>query len=71
MTTRRGFFGWIIGALAATKVPLPAPIPLATVASQFEFDAIVRKAFVPRVRVQVYNSLPMMSLVMKGKRDGP
>lgn len=66
---RRGFFGFLAGALAAAKVPLPRVAPPATVLPTYvtEFNAIVRRAYVPRVSAQLYTQSPMLSILIPGK----
>jgi hypothetical protein len=75
VTERRGFFQFLAGAFAAATLPkLPLP-SLDYVDTKFipvvpELNAIVRRTFVPRLVVQQYTQLPMLSLRMH-REDAP
>lgn len=74
--SRRGFFGFLAGALAAPAVvklgfldPLvttSAVVPLTPPAFYSTLTAITRKAFIPKLYVQMYQDAPILSMLTKG-----
>lgn len=73
--SRRGFFGFLAGAVAAaphagtlvadlfdaTAVTTPA---VTAVGFSAELAAITRKAFIPKLTVQIYQSAPFLSALL-------
>ena len=84
-TSRRGLFGWLMGGVAVAAFPeivvpqaqawsdtitFTEPAVLSASELSAELFAITRKAFIPRVYVQLYQAHPFLSLTM-ADRDSP
>lgn len=76
-TSRRGLFGWLAGGLALAASPrqfIPSLVPKIAPASApvtyAELADITRKAFMPTLRVQIYQAHPLFLLLRENaERD--
>ena len=76
--SRRGFFGFLAGAVAlpaVAKLDALAPIIFTEAAASpipgftAELMAITRKAFIPKIYVQIYQSNPMLSMMLSKAKE--
>jgi len=75
---RRAFFSFLAGAAAAATLKLPITAPFRAVAIDrlyqqhalyAQLTAVTRKAFAPRLFVQVYTASPIMHAILRAEND--